>query len=335
MLLAGDIGGTKTNLAIYSPENGPHRPLIEATFPSDDYPNLQTIAQEFLSHVDYEITWASFGVAGPVVNGHVKATNLPWEMDEAELAKALSVDSVYLLNDLESVANAIPTLGESDLYSLNEGQRMAGGAVAVIAPGTGLGEGFLTWDGVHYVAHPSEGGHADFAPSNGVEMDLLRYLVARFDHVSYEWVCSGMGIPNIYDFFRDSGYAPELDAVRARLADAEDRTPIIVTTAQSEDVNCPLCRATLRTFVSVLGAEAGTLALKVLATGGVYLGGGIPPRILPELKAYDFMGAFLRKGRFSTLLERVPVQVILNPKAGLIGAAAYGLEYNPFNTNAG
>lgn len=326
MLLAGDIGGTKTNLAIYPPDQGPRIPLVEATFPSDEYPSLQAIAQEFLSRTHYEVKWASFGVAGPVVDGHVKTTNLPWEMDQAELRQVLKLEKIFLLNDLESVANAIPRLELEDIYTLNPGNRVEHGAIAVIAPGTGLGEGFLTWDGAHYRAYPSEGGHTDFGPSNDTEIELLRYLMKRYDHVSYEWVCSGMGIPNIYDYFKSSGFAPEPDWLREKLAEADDPTPIIVNAALQDDKGSPLCEATLNTFVSVLGAEAGNLALKLLATGGVYLGGGIPPRILPVLSDGRFMKAYLRKGRFAKLLERMPVHVILNAKAGLLGAAGYGLE---------
>lgn len=326
MLLAGDIGGTKTNLAIYSHASGPRSPLVEATFPSDDYPSLQAIAREFLARVQFEVKWGCFGVAGPVVNGHVKTTNLPWEMDEAELRETLNLEEVHLLNDLESIANAIPSLAAEDIYTLNEGSVEHGGSIAVIAPGTGLGEAFMTWDGHHYQAHPSEGGHTDFAPSNETEIELLRFLMKRLDHVSYEWVCSGMGIPNIYAFYKESGYAPEPDWLTERLAAAEDPTPVIVSAALSDEHYSTLCEATLNTFVSVLGAEAGNLALKMLATGGIYLGGGIPPRILPSLKDERFIASFLRKGRFSELLRRMPVRVILNPKAGLMGAATYGLE---------
>ncbi len=326
MLLAGDIGGTKTNLAIYSPQDGPHQPLVEATFPSDAYPSLQALAAEFLSHVTYKVTWASFGVAGPVVRGHVRATNLPWEMDEAELREALKLDAVYLLNDLEAIASSIPRLRPEDLQTVHPGAPVRGGAIGVVAPGTGLGEAFLTWTGDRYEAHPSEGGHADFAPTDETQLELLRYLLARLDHVSYEWVCSGMGIPNIYAFYRDTGRAPEPDWLREQLVQVGDPTPVIVTNALSADSGCALCRLTLEMFVSVLGAEAGNMALKVLATGGVYIGGGIPPRILPLLMSERFRRAFLNKGRFARLLENVPVHVIMNPKAALIGAAAYGLE---------
>lgn len=326
MLLAGDIGGTKTHLAIYAPGSDPHDPLVEARFSSDEYPSLQALAQDFLSRVNYDVQWGSFGVAGPVINGHVKATNLPWEMDERELEEALGLRRAHLLNDLEAVASAVPSLSIEDRSTLNEGTPQAGGAIAVIAPGTGLGEGFLAWDGSRYHAYPSEGGHTDFAPINDVEIELLRYLMRKYDHVSYEWVCSGMGIPNIYDFYKDNDYAPEPEWLAEQLSGAEDRTPVIVSAALAEDRDCALAEMTLRTFVSVLGAEAGNLALKVLATGGVYLGGGIPPRILPALKTEHFMQAFLRKGRFSALLERMPVHIIVHPRVGVMGAAAHGLE---------
>ncbi len=324
MLLAGDIGGTKTSLAIYAVDDGPHRPLAEATFPSDDYPDLETIAREFLSKIEYKVQFACFGVAGPVVNGHVKTTNLPWEMDETRLREALGLRRVHLLNDLESIGNAVPRLQPDDLFTLNEGQLEAGGAVGIIAPGTGLGEGFLTWNGSQYVAHPSEGGHTDFGPSSEREIELLRYWQARKGHVSYETVCSGIGIGNIYTFLKDTGHALEPDWLTAQLSAADDVTPIIVKTALEHGET--LCKTTLEIFISILGAEAGNLALKLLATGGIYLGGGIPPRILPALQHGHFMEAFLRKGRFAELLRRVPVRVILNPQAALMGAAAYGLD---------
>lgn len=322
MLLAGDIGGTKTSLAIYDLDL--HHPLAEATFPSDDYDNLETIAREFLAQVDYQVEAASFGVAGPVVNGHVKTTNLPWEMDETALREALGVRRVFLLNDLESIGNAVPRLEAEDIFTLNEGQPEPGGAIGVIAPGTGLGEGFLVWDGRHYRAQPSEGGHTDFGPTTPTQTELLQYWQKLKGHVSYEWVCSGIGIGNIYEFFKATNYAPEPDWLAEQFAASDDPTPIIVQTALNQDE--PLCKATLDTFVAILGAEAGNLALKILATGGIYLGGGIPPRILPVLQTGAFMQAFCNKGRFGELLARVPVRVILNPQAALMGAAAYGLE---------
>ena len=326
MLLAGDIGGTKTNLAVFSPEDGPRAPLAETTFPSADYPSLEALVREFLAQVSLPVERASFGVAGPVVASRATITNLPWVMEEAQLQEALNLSSVRLLNDLAAIAHAVPFLEPADLHTLNVGQPTLGGAIAVIAPGTGLGEAFLTWDGTRYRAHASEGGHADFAPTNPFEVELLRYLQDRFEHVSYERVCSGRGLPNVYAYLKDSGYADEPAWLTEQLAVADDPTPGIVNAALGDERPCELCVATLNAFVSILGAEAGNLALKVLATGGVYLGGGIPPRILPALEQERFMEALRRKGRMSDLLARVPVHVILNPKVALLGAACHGLE---------
>jgi glucokinase len=326
MLLAGDIGGTKTNLALFSREKGPRKLLAEATFPSARYLSLEALVREFMSQTDLQADRASFGVAGPVVDGRATVTNLPWEMQEAQLARSLSLASVHLLNDLESIAYAVPFLRPDDLHTLNDRPPTPGGAIAVIAPGTGLGEAFLAWDGTRYQAYPSEGGHADMAPTNELELGLLRYLQGIYGHVSYERVCSGLGLPNIYTYLKAIGHAEEPAWFADRLAKAPDATPVIVNNALDPEKRCELCVATLSTFVSILGAEAGNLALKVLATGGVYLGGGIPPRTLPALSSGSFLRSFQNKGRFSEFMIRVPVHVILNPKAALIGAACYGLE---------
>ena len=326
MLLAGDIGGTKTNLAIIDPAGGVGKTVAEATFPSGRYPSLESIVQQFLNQTGIEVSRASFGVAGPVVGGRATITNLPWVMDEHNLQRAFDLEAVYLLNDLVSIAYAVPHLEGRDLHVLNEGRPEPGGAIAVLAPGTGLGEAFLTWEGTRFSAHPSEGGHADFAPVNKLQIKLLRYLHDRFDHVSYERICSGMGLPNIYRFFKDTDAYEEPEWLAERLASASDLTPVIVTAAFDEERPCPLCQATLEMFVAILGAEAGNLALKVLSTGGVYLAGGIPPRILPALERESFVDAFLRKGRLSHLLAPMPVRVVLNSKAALLGAVHYGLE---------
>ncbi len=327
VLLAGDIGGTKTSLALFSREAGPRAPLAEATFPSASYPSLQAVAREFLAGVELSPERASFGVAGPVVGGQARVTNLSWAMDETQLAEALELSSVSLLNDLDATAHAVPFLEPADLHTVSKGQPTPGGAMAVIAPGTGLGEAFLTWDGSRYQAHASEGGHADFAPTNHFELELLDYLLERFEHVSYERVCSGRGLPNIYNYVKDSGYAEEPRWLAEELAAVADPTPIIVNSALNREPPCDLCVVTLNTFVSILGAEAGNLALKVVATGGVYLGGGIPPRILPALQNGRFQQSFQRKGRFSDLMAAIPVHVILNPKVALLGAACHGLEF--------
>jgi glucokinase len=327
IILAGDIGATKTNLGVYTTEKGPRKPIVEETFPSGQYSSLEALAGEFLSQAQMDVTRAVFGVAGPVFGNQAAITNLPWVIDEAELKKKLNLKSVLLLNDLKAIAQGVPQLKPQELYALNKGVSIPGGTMAVIAPGTGLGEAFLTWDGSRYRAYASEGGHTDFAPTNPLESDLLRYLQEKWGHVSYERICSGMGIPNIYAYFRDSGHTEEPAWLAEQLAAAEDQTAFIVNAALENKAK--LCNDSLNLFCSVLGAEAGNLCLKVLATGGVYLGGGIPPRILPALKQGVFMQAFLSKGRLSDLLAKVPVHVILNPKIALIGAALCGLElYN-------
>jgi len=324
MLLVGDIGGTKTSLAIYPGEGGPREPVAETTYPSGRYSGLDVLVRDFLSRTYRPVSRACFGVAGPVVEGRATITNLPWALDEADLRETLGIPSVRLLNDLTAIACAVPFLLDEELHTLNAGDPAPGGALAVIAPGTGLGEAFLTWDGSMYRPHPSEGGHASFAPVSLIHDELLHYLFGRFEHVSSERVCSGSGIPNIYAYLRDSGRATEPAWLAQEIADAPDPTPVIVQAALDESRPSELCFATLQTFVSILGAEAGNLALKVLATGGVYLGGGIPPRLVRLLEAPGFLEAFRGKGRMAHLLDRVPVHVILNPKAALLGAACFG-----------
>ena len=332
MLLAGDIGGTKTSLAVFTPEAGLRAPIVEESFPSGNYPSLEALVATFLERKGLPLEHASFGVAGPVVGGRATVTNLPWVIDEARLRQVLRLPSVRLLNDLEAIAHSIPVLQPDDLFTLNAGVPREQGTLGVIAPGTGLGEAFLTWDGTGYRAHASEGGHTDFAPTNALQLDLLRSMLRQHDHVSYERVCSGLGLPNIYTFLRDSRYAEEPAWLAEKLATAADPTPVIVqaalagATGRDRGSGSALCVAVLDTFVSVLAAEAGNLALSVMATGGVYVGGGIPPRILPFLDGDRFMAPFWRKGRFSELLSLIPVHVIRNSKSALLGAAALGLE---------
>jgi len=329
MLIAGDIGGTKTDLAIYSMESGPHAPLAQAQFHSADYPSLQAMVSEFLAQVKVPVAYASFDVAGPVIDGHVKTTNLPWVMDEISLAKDLHLKSVHLMNDLEAVARAVPVLRAIDLVTLNEGQRVARGTIAVIAPGTGLGESFLTWNGSQYLAHSSEGGHSDFAPTDERQIHLLEYLLQRFDHVAVERVCSGIGVPNIYEYLRDAEHIPVRPEVAQLIASAKDHTKAIVEAASDPNNPSELCRATIKMLASILASEAGNLALKVLATGGVYLAGGVALHMLGALKEPQFMEAFARKGRFKDLMGRIPVHVI-TARAALVGAASFGLEtYKP------
>ena len=321
MLLAGDIGGTKTNLAVYTPEGG-LSPVAQGTFKSADYSSLKAVVEEFVAKAGVAVDRAVFGVAGPVVDGHSTATNLPWVSREETLREARGVEEVTLLNDLEATAYGVPNLPESDLALLNEATPRSGTKV-VVAPGTGLGEAVLFYRDGKYYPQASEGGHADFGPTNLLELRLLRHLMGKFGHVSYERICSGQGIPNIYAFLKKNRLAEELPGMKKALREAADPTPIIVEKAMAGE--CELSIATLNTFVSILGAEASNLTLKVMATGGVYLGGGIPPKILPKLKDGTFMASFVNKGRFAEMLARVPVYVILNDKTALLGAACFGL----------
>jgi len=322
MLLAGDIGGTKTVLALYTAERGPHHPLFKETFPSRQYVSLEAVIRAYLQDKDAEVHYAAFGVAGPVVRDRAEITNLPWVLNERHLERAFDFKRVHLLNDLQAVATSIPILEEDDLVTLHAGQPEPGGTIGVIAPGTGLGEAFLTWQGERYLAYPSEGGHADFAADTPLELDLLRHLLERYDHVSYERVCSGMGLPNLYAFFHETGRFEEPDWLREQVRAAADPTPIIVSAAQQQ--KAPIATATLELFVNILAREAGNLALKLLATGGIYFGGGIPPRILDQLREGRFIEHFLDKGRFRDLLQQIPLQVIMNDEAALIGAAQDG-----------
>jgi len=320
VVLAGDIGGTKTILAAWSREHGLHNPIAEHTFVSANYPDLESIVHEFLQKTDLRPERAAFGVAGPVIDGTAHITNLPWVMDEAKLRDAIGVSSVKLLNDLESVANAVPILGDDDFVKLNDVQPEANGPIGVIAPGTGLGEAFLLHVGGSYRAFPSEGGHNDFAPVNELEAELLRYLQRKFGRASYERVVSGIGIPNVYAFLRDGFYVQESEWVGEQLAATKDPTPVIVTNALLDSPDL-LCARTMDIFASVLAAKAGNLALTVMATGGIYFGGGIPPRISSFLQRESFMSTFRDKGRLSVLMERIPARMIVNNKSALLGAA--------------
>jgi glucokinase len=324
MLLVGDLGGTKLNLAIISEEAGIRKPLVEATLPSGDYSTFEALLEAFLRRVTCTVDRAVFGVAGPVLDGRADVTNLDFDVDEEQVRGALGIKTVRLLNDLAAVAHGIPLLSPEELVTLNEGTRLPGGALAVVAPGTGLGEAYLTWDTGRYRPQPSEGGHATFAPIDLQQTDMVRFLLDRYEHVSVERVCSGSGIPNIYAFLKETGFADEPDWLSAQLAAADDPTPVIIRTALSGE--SALSEETLRIFVSILGAEAGNLALKVMATGGVYLAGGIPPRILPALTPDPLITSFVGKGRMSVLLAQMPLHVVLNPKTALLGAARYGLD---------
>jgi glucokinase len=326
MLIAGDIGGTKTDLAIFSSEAGPHVPLAESKVHSADYPSLQAIVKEFLAKVDKPVDRACFAVAGPVIGGRVKTTNLPWMIEDTALAQALNLNpkAVSLINDLEAVARAVPILRPNDVVTINAGEPVPQGAIAVIAPGTGLGESFLTWDGSGYLAHSSEGGHADFAPTDERQIRLLEYMRKKFDHVSFEHVCSGIGIPHIYGYLRDVERIPETPRVESLLSSQGDPSFVIIEHAFDLGSPSKLCDQTMEMFISILASEAANLAVKVLATGGVYIAGGVAVHALGALQKPAFVQSFKRKGRLAELVARIPIHVVTS-QAGLTGAATYGL----------
>ena len=327
MLIAGDIGGTKTDLAIYSNESGPHAPLAQTEVRSADYPSLPAMVTEFLAQVKISVEVASFDVAGPVINGRVKTTNLPWVMDETTLVEDLHLKAAHLMNDLEAVARAVPALRAEDVITINQGEPVTHGPIAVVAPGTGLGESFLTWDGSQYLSHGSEGGHSDFAPTDERQIRLLHYLLPRFGHVGVERVCSGIGVPNIYEFLRDEEKIPERPEVAQSIVSAKDHTKAIVEAALDPQHPSEWSfLATVDLLVSIMASEAGNLALKVLATGGVYLAGGIALHLMKLLQQPQFVQTFTRKGRFKDLMERI-ARFTSSPHAQLLsGAATFGLQ---------
>jgi glucokinase len=320
MILAGDIGGTNARLAYFQPQNGHLRLISERVFPSREYSELGEIVSKFLKDSSTRPEVACFGIAGPVHNGRVETSNLPWIIEQSRLAKLIQLPATLLINDLEANAWGIGGLSPQDLVPLNRVAAPPVGNRAVIAPGTGLGEAGLFWNGSQHQVFASEGGHADFAPQGDLQIELLRFLAARYEHVSYERVLSGPGLVNAYEFLRLKGCGDEPAGFTRQLA-RED--PGAAISGAALNGTNPLAEQALDLWISVYGAEAGNLALKAMATGGIFLGGGISPKILPKLTGPLFMRAFLNKGRLRSLLESVPVQVITNDKAGLLGAARY------------
>jgi glucokinase len=320
MILAGDVGGTNTRIAVFDDKGGRLAPTAEATFPSREHGSLEAVLRKFNAAHPLPIDRAGFGVAGPVRHGRCDATNLPWVVDSVLLARELGLKRVELINDLEANAWGIGVLGADDCAVLNPGAPDAEGNMAIISAGTGLGEAGLYWDGKMHRPFATEGGHADFSPRNHLEMELLDYLLKQFQRVSYERVVSGPGLLNIYGFLRDTGRGEE-PAWLAEQIRRQDPGPVISQAAMSG--RSDLCVQALDLFVSLYGAEAGNLALKVLATGGVYLGGGIAPKIIRKLQDPTFLNAFTAKGRMKPLLQATPVRVILNEKTALLGAARY------------
>ena len=319
LVLAGDIGGTKTSLALFSVKGDKLHAESTRTFPSKRYSGLGPVLQDFLAGDGPKLDAACFGIAGPVVDGKVKTPNLPWMVDTAELRRALKLDAAWLLNDLEAGAYGIFTLGNDEFCTLNEGTMRQSGNKALIAAGTGLGQAILHDDGHHFDPLASEGGHGDFAPRNELEIDLLRHLIERFQHVSYERVVSGPGLFNIYRFFKERRGLAEPQWLTDRFAAADDDSAVISQAALAGEAE--ICVKSLDLFVSVYGAEAGNLALRAKSVRGLYIGGGIAPKILAKLRDGTFMRAFVDKGRYTDLLAAIPVQVVLNDQAALRGAA--------------
>ena len=319
MILAGDVGGTKVHLALYDFTDGKLKHNRDRQFPAKEYSGLEEIVKEFI--VAEKVTAACFGVPGQVREGRLRMTNLPWTLDSRELATDLKIDYVFLINDLQANAYGIGELTAEQIYTLSEGDARQIGNRALISAGTGLGEGFMVWDGRDFVPYPSEGGHTDFAPRNEDEIDLLRFLRQKYNgRISHERVVSGMGLTNVYEFLREVRGMEEPAWLAERMA-GEDPNAVITELALA--AKSEICEKALDMFVSAYGAEAGNLALKVLSVGGLYVGGGIAPRILEKLKDGTFMKAFTDKGRLSQLLVHMPVRVILESRTALIGAAAY------------
>lgn len=322
--LAGDLGGTKTMLALYEASADGNRLLSEKRFASHDYDDLVPMLDEFLASRPEKPEVAAFGVAGPVLGDRARLTNLGWLIDRNELMRQFGFREVALMNDLVAVARSVVCLSEGQLFSLNHGRPDKRGGIAVLAPGTGLGEAYLCWDGCQYQACPSEGGHVDFAPTNEEQDGLLRFLRGRFAHVSYELVCSGLGIENIFNYLVEGKKMALAKDLAGELALADDKVPAIVAHALAGD--CPVCDKTLAMFLEILAAEAGNLAVKFLATGGIYLGGGILPRILDIIDSKAFMDKFTGKGRMADLLAETPVKIIVDGNCALAGAAQAGAQ---------
>jgi glucokinase len=323
LILAGDVGGTKVALALYDFQGGALHHTAEKRYPARDYPGLQAIVEEFLAEQGQHgnISAACFGVPGPVRQGVLRLTNLPWTLDSRKLSLDLGIDHLFLINDLEANGYGIAELKADQIFTLSPGDPSNAGNRALISAGTGLGEAFLVWNGKRHIPMASEGGHCDFAARNEDEIDLFRYLHAKLGgRVSYERVIAGVGMKDVYDFLRDIRGMDEPSWLKERMH-LEDPNAVIGELGESGASE--ICARTLEIVVSAYGAEAGNLALKVLAVGGIYLGGGIAPKILKKLQDGAFMRAFTDKGRLSDLLVQTPVRVILESRAALMGAAAY------------
>jgi glucokinase len=317
LILAGDVGGTKTDLGLFKHSAGTLELVREHRYATAKFDSLEAVCVDFVGAG--AVNAACLGVPGPIIDGRAHATNVPWELSSATLSRALKGVPVRLLNDLAAIAYGMVNLKPSEFVVLHPAENPpAHGNIAVIAAGTGLGESSLVWEGDKYYAVASEGGHADFAPHDAEQVELLRSLAAEFGHVSYERVLSGPGLWNIYKFLRRESHADEPAWLSAQIAAGDPSAAVSEAAIAGRD---PVCVKALTMFCDIYGSEAANLALKVLALGGVYLGGGIAPKILPMLTNGTFVRGFLAKGRLNEILKRIEVRVSLNPAAGLLGAA--------------
>jgi glucokinase len=330
MILAGDIGATNIRLAAFETEGNRLQCAVEKIYLSHDYDGLAGILTQFIRGEGIPVHSACFGVAGPVRNGRSKISNLPWTIDSAELAKQLRLNSVGLLNDLEAYAYGIDALESKDFVTLSDGSEDAEGNRAVISARTGLGVAGLYWDGFRHHPFACEGGHADFAPRDEMQMELLAYLQKKYGRISCERLLSGPGIRNIYEFLRDSRKAEEPNWLRDQIATAPD-VPALISRLALEG-KAAICDQALTLFVSVFGAETGNCALRYMSTGGIFIGGSIAAKIVERMKHPVFMQSFLDKGRMEGLLKDMPVKIILNDDCGLIGSARYTLVQKAFGT---
>ena len=318
MILAGDLGGTKCNIALFAEKGGKLHVVFKQRFASKDFARFDLIIKEFTQQAtphltDEKVRAAGFGVAGPVINNRIHATNLPWVIDADSLSKELGVKAIALMNDLGATGHSLDHLPAEDFVVLNQGTPVQGATRALLGAGTGLGQSILFWDGNRYRVVPSEGGHSDFAPHTDQQIELLKFMRKRYPQVSWELILSGRGFRTIHEFLSSSVKHPIFDDPDA------DPAPFITKTGLSKE--CPVCVQTLDLWTAIYGAEAGNLALKVLALGGVYVAGGIAVKILPKMQDGTFFKAFRDKWQFAEMLSNVPVSVVLNESAPLIGAA--------------
>ncbi|GAC1439090.1 MAG: glucokinase [Terriglobales bacterium] len=330
MILAGEIGGTRTRLAAFETEGNKLSCVVEKIYMSHEHGSLADIIVKFIMSEGIPVHSACFGVAGPVRNGHSKISNLPWTIESKELAKQLKLSSVGLLNDLEAYAYGIDALESKDFVTLSEGSEDPEGNRAVISARTGLGVAGLYWDGFRHHPFACEGGHSDFAPKNVLEMELLTYLQKKYGRVSCERILSGPGIKNVYDFLRDSQKAEEPEWLKKQMTETTD-PPALISQLASEN-KAAICDQTMALFVSIYGSETGNCALNFMTTGGIFIGGSIAAKNLPRMKDPVFMKSFFDKGRMVPLLKEMPVKIVLNDDAGLMGAARYTLVQKAFRT---